>query len=162
MKHIHPVTVAASLKAVDPDQLTGRCHERFKEVYRLTGVPWKEVIYYYASQGYTWADAAALFGLKICTLKGFCLRSAVSFDWQGPAALAVRLRHSQTKKGIVPKGGYTPIRLKAFGLQEPMRELMETFSSDDLSYSCVHSRVGRGWHLEDALTVGLGESNPAR
>jgi len=157
MSKLSPDTIRERLSYVDTENLIGRCDQRFRQVYSQIQVSWKDIVTYYAEQGYAWEDAAAQFGLKTGTLKAFCARAELTFPWQGSRGWQARMRHSRSKKGIRPKGHVPPKKHYAFGEHATLMDLIAKHSPPGLSYACVHNRVTRGWPLEQALVAEKGQ-----
>ncbi|WP_289101044.1 hypothetical protein [uncultured Marinobacter sp.] len=149
-------TIRHRLVQINPEELDGRCDQRFKQVYQQIQVSWKDIVSYYAENGYTWEDAANQFGLKTFTLKAYCKRANLSFPWQGPRGWKARKRQSETKKGIRPSGGIIPKEFTVFGRTAPLKTLIAEFSPPGLTYACVYQRLSRNWSLDKALTYPKG------
>lgn len=143
------------LKLVDPKKLTGQTPERFRQVWRITGVFWSDVLNYFAEEGFAWKDAAALYGVTERTLRGVVARRGVKVPWQGHRSERARQERSERQMG---KPFYFPPKkmITAFGKTASMNELIAEFGHPDTTYATVCCRIQRGWDPEEALTVPRG------
>jgi len=113
---------------------------------RDNGRCWVAAIEQYANAGFTWADAADLFGVKTDTLKQYCHRSGLTFPWQGHKS-PVQREH-QRRMSMGNQNGRRPKVYRYDGKQYTLKELSRI---SGLSVTTIRFRLYKGWSVEQSV-----------
>jgi len=147
------------LALVPAGSFSGGTAERFRQLYRLTGLTWREVLQYYADIGHRWKDAAHFFGMKTVTLQAYVYKRGVDFGFNGhqhPETQAAR-QAAMKENPVKYRRFHNRANYQAFGKTASLEELLREFGHASLNWACVNSRINRGWPIEDALTLPNGQ-----
>jgi len=151
-----PDQIQEKLNQVNSKALTGRTPDRFRQVTQQTGLFWLDVLEHFATEGYAWADAATFYGVKEEALRAYCRNRGAKFPWQGTRSERWRARRSAESTG---EPFYRPLKklYTVFGVTADLDTLIARFSPDGMTYPTAHSRIKRGWPIEEALTIPRGQ-----
>jgi len=154
-----PEQIQRRLDKVSPEDFSGRTAERFRQLWQLTGLNWRDTLVHFAESGYRWKDAAAFFGMHPTTLQAYCYKRGARIPFRGqthPEAQAARRaavnKHPERHRRYHNRANYT-----AFGVSDSLSELLRRFGHPSLTWAAVYGRIHRGWAIEDALLAENGQ-----
>jgi len=145
------------LSLIKPEELSGSIRDRFHAVMKETGLYWKDIIQYYAENGYRWKDAADQFGVKRSALYSACRARGVTFPFQGKQGFKYRELRADAMEGS--PAFYTPPNkiYTAFGVSGTAVDLIKKFGHHSLTRASFQCRVNRGWPVEESLILPNGQ-----
>ena len=154
-----PEEIRDRLAQVPARSFTGGTADRFRKLYQLTGLSWRQVLQYYADIGFRWKDAAQFFEMHPTTLQAYAYKRQVNFGFNGhrhPETMAAREK-DQKQNPAKYRRFHNRANYRAFGKTASLEELLQEFGHESLNWACVNSRINRGWPVEDALTLPNGQ-----
>lgn len=153
-----PAHLQTRLNQVDPQSLSGRTPDRFRQVFQQTGLYWRDVIQAYADAGLRWKDVARVYGIKDEALRAYCKRRNLVFPFQGKDSPEARQARSERQLGKV---FYRPPmrQFTAFGTTADLDTLIQRHGHESMNKITAYCRIRRGWSIETALTLPRGQKS---